>query len=62
MFDSMVLHTTISDLYDHGAYDDLLVLLDQLNTDISMSVNTFYGSTEKVLIPRLVAEGDLMAP
>ena len=50
MFDFMVLHTTISDLYDHGAYDDLLVLLDQLNTDISMSVNTFYGSTEEVLI------------
>ena len=62
MFDSMVLDTTISDLYDHGADDDLLVLLDQLNRDISMSVNTFYGSTEKVLIPRLVAQGDLMAP
>ena len=28
MFDSMVLDTTISDLYDHGADDDLLVLLD----------------------------------
>ena len=62
MFDSMSLDTAISDLYDHGVDDDLLVLLDSLNRNITISVNTLYGSTEKVTIPRLVAQGDLMAP
>ena len=62
MFDSMCLDTTISDFYDHGADDDLLFLLNELNRNIVISVNTFYGSTEKVTIPKLVAQGDLMAP
>ena len=62
MFDSMCLDTTISDFYDYGAKNDLLVLLDKLNRNLSISVNTLYGCTEKVNIPRLVAQGDLMAP
>ena len=62
MFDSMCLDTTISDFYDHGADNDLLFLLNELNRNIVISVNTFYGSTEKVTIPKLVAQGDLMAP
>ena len=62
IIDSMSLDTAIYDLYDHGADDDLLVLLDSLNRNITISVNTLYGSTEKVTIPRLVAQGDLMAP
>ena len=62
MFDSMCLDTTISDFYDHGADDDLLFLLNELNRNIVISVNTVYGSTEKVTIPKLVAQCDLMAP
>ena len=62
MFDSMCLDTAVSDKYDHGADDDLLCLLDELNRNITISVNTFYGSTATVIIPKLVAQGDLMAP
>ena len=62
MFDFMCRDTIISDLYDHGVNDDLLVLLNEPNKNIKISINTFYGSTEKVTIPKLVAQGDLMAP
>ena len=40
MFDSMSLSITISDLYDCGLTDDLLVLLNEVNKDITMSVTT----------------------
>ena len=40
MFDSMSLSITISDLFDCGIQDDLLVLLNEVNKDITMSVNT----------------------
>ena len=56
MFDSICLDTAVSDLYDHGADDDLLVLLDELNKNVTISINTFYGSTELVTIPKLVAQ------
>ena len=62
MFDSMSLDITISDLYDGGVCDDLLVLLDAANRNIKMTVNTFYGPTEPMLIPSLVAQGDLFSP
>ena len=62
MFDSKCLDTTISDFYDYGAKNDLLVLLEKLNRNLSISVNTLYGCTEKDNIPRLVAQGYLMAP
>ena len=51
MFDSMSLNIAISDFYDHGANDDLHILLDKLNKNIPISVNTSYGCTEKVVIP-----------
>ena len=33
-----------------------------MNRNVVMSVSTFHGLTEKVTIPALVAQGDLMAP
>ena len=62
MFDSMSLKTTISDLYDYGLQDDLLVLLNEVNKNVSVSVSTCYGATERVLIPSLVAQGDMFSP
>ena len=62
MFDSMSLSITISDLFDCGLQDDLLVLLNEVNKDITMSVSTCYGLTEPIVLPSLVAQGDLFAP
>ena len=62
MFDSMILNITISDIYDCGLQDDLLVLLYEANRNMKMSVSTCYGVTEPVVIPALVAQGDLHAP
>ena len=62
MLDSMTLDITISDLYDYGVSDDLLVLLDAVNRNVKMTVNTFYGPTEPMMIPSLVAQGDLFSP
>ena len=62
MFDSMSLSITISDLYDCGLQDDLLVLLNEVNKNITMSVSTCYGFTEPIVLPCLVAQGDLFAP
>ena len=62
MFDSMSLNTTISDLYDYGVKDDLLVLLNKVNKNVTISVNTCYGVTEPILIPSLVAQGDMFSP
>ena len=62
MFDSMSLSITISDLFDCGLTDDLLVLLNEVNKDIIMSVSTCYGLTEPTVLPSLVAQGDLFAP
>ena len=46
MFDSMSLEITISDIYDCGVKDDLLVLLYEANKNVKMSVSTCYGLTE----------------
>ena len=62
MFDSMILNITISDIYDCGLQDDLLVLLYEANRNMKMSVSTCYGVTEPVVIPALGAQGDLLAP
>ena len=62
MFDSMSLNTTISDLYDYGVKNDLLVLLNEVNKNVTISVNTCYGVTEPILIPSLVAQGDMFSP
>ena len=52
----------MSDLYDSGVQDDLLVLLSEVNKNMKISINTSYGLTEPVVIPALVAQGDLFAP
>ena len=62
MYDSMCLDTTISDLYDCGVKDDLLVLLYELNRNVTISVNTCYGLTENFSVTELIAQGDLIAP
>ena len=62
MFNSMYLSITISDLFDHGLQDDLLFLLDKVNKDITMSVSTCYGLTEPIVLPSIVAQGDLFPP
>ena len=62
MYDSMSLSITMSDLYDCGVQDDLLVLLNEVNINMKISINTSYGLTEPVIIPALVAQGDLFAP
>ena len=62
MYDSMSLSITMSDLYDCGVQEDLLVLLNKVNINMKISINTSYGLTEPVIIPALVAQGDLFAP
>ena len=57
----MSLNTTISDLYDYGLKDDLLVLLNEVNKIFTISMNTCYGVTEAILIPSLVAQGDMFS-
>ena len=42
--------------------DETLVLVEALNTNIAMSVNTPYGATETIVLPAVVAQGDLLAP
>ena len=49
-------------MYNVGLVDGSLGLIEALNTDVIMSVNTPHGETEKVVLPTLVAQGDLMAP
>ena len=62
MYDSMSLSITMSDLYDYGVQDDLLVLLNEVNRNMKISINTSYGLTEPMVIPALVAQGDLFSP
>ena len=62
MYDSMSLNITMSDLFDYGVQDDLLILLDEVNRNMNISINTSYGLTEPVVIPALVAQGDLFSP
>ena len=62
MFDLMSLDITISDIYDCGVQNDLLLLMYESNRNVKMSVNTCYGLTESIDIPALVAQGDLFAP
>ena len=62
MFDSMVLSETLSDMYSVGMVDDSLCLLESLNTNVANSVNTPYGATETIVLPAVVAQGDLLAP
>ena len=45
MFDSISLDITISDLYDSGVEDDMLVLLDAVNRNMKITVSTCYGYT-----------------
>ena len=42
--------------------DNSLVLVEALNTNIVMSVNTPYGPTKTIVLPAVVAQGDLIAP
>ena len=62
MFDSMVLSETLSDMHSVGMVDDSLSLIESLNTNVTMSVKTPYGATETMVLPSVVAQGDLMAP
>ena len=59
MFDSMVLSETLSDMHSVGVNDDSLVLIESLITNIAMSVNTPYGETEQIVLPAVVAKGDV---
>ena len=45
MFDSMVLSEILSDKHSVGVKDDYLVLIESVNTNIAISVNTPYGET-----------------
>ena len=45
-----------------GFVDDSLPLLEALNTNITMAVKTPYGATETMMLPSMVAQGDLIAP
>ena len=62
MFDSMVLSETLSDMHSVGMVDDSIHLIEALNTNVAMSVNTPYGQTETTVLSAVVAQGDLMAP
>ena len=62
MFYSMALSETLSDMHSVGMTDDYLYLIEALNTNVTMSVNTPYGATESNVLPAVVAQGDLMAP
>ena len=62
MFDSMALSEILSDMHIVGMTDDSLYLIEALNTNVTMSVNTPYGATESTVLPAVVAQGDLLAP
>ena len=62
MFDSMVLSEALKDMHSVGMDDDLLILLKELNTNVTMTVNTPYGQTDEIKLPAIVAQGDLMSP
>ena len=40
MFDSMAMSETLSDMHSVGMIDDSLYLIEALNTNITLSVNT----------------------
>ena len=58
----MVLSKILSDMHSVGVVDDSLTLLEALNTNIIMAVKTPYGATETMILPSMVAQGDLIAP
>ena len=62
MFDSMALSETLSDMHSVGMTDDSLYLIEALNTNVTMSVNTPYVATESTVLPAVVSQGDLLAP
>ena len=62
MFDSMALSEMLSDMHSVGMIDDSLYLIEALNTNVTMSVNTPYGATETTVLPAVVAQGDMMSP
>ena len=49
-------------MYDCAVIDDRLYLLDAVNRNMKITVNTWYGTTEPIVIPSLVAQGDLFSP
>jgi hypothetical protein len=62
MFDSMSASKSIKDMYDVGMTDNSLVLIEKLSRNITKKINTPYGETEAVLLPAVVAQGNLLAP
>ena len=58
MFDSIDLQEALSDIYDAGVDDDMLVLLHLANEEIHMSVKTPHGLTDRQALKDLVLQGD----
>ena len=62
MFDSECLFECLNDVYEAGVDDDVFPLLYEANKKAFVAVQTPGGLTERVLIPEIVMQGDVLAP
>ena len=61
-FDSMWLDETINDLFEAGLANNNLNLIYKLNEKNKVAVVTPYGLTDRVNIPKIVLQGENLAP
>ena len=61
-FDSECLFECLNDVYEAGVDDDVFPLLYEANKKALVAVQTPGGLTERVLIPEIVMQGDVLAP
>ena len=62
MFDSECLYECLNDVYEAGVEDDIFPLLYEANKETFVAVKTPNGMTERILIPEIVMQGDVLAP
>ena len=61
-FDSMWLEETLNDLFEAGLQNDNLNVINKLNEKNKVSVKTPHGLTERVIIEKVVMQGENLAP
>ena len=61
-FDSMWLEEVVNDLYEAGINNDNLALIYEANKKDKVSVQTPHGPTERVIIEKIVMQGETFAP
>ena len=61
-FDSMWLEEVVNDLYEAGVANDKLALIYEANKINRVSVQTPHGPSERVVIEKIVMQGETFAP